>query len=185
MLDKSTRPSVCWKLSVCVCVYLACRWTATTTVQLVTVGLTVKTEKVLFRQCRRIRTASWGSKVRESHSWEINRLWALSVWNKIQTWSAVTVCKTLLLLRYFLSTCSSYHLPLVYIFNHLVCGSLPLVVTPDEVCFKIWCSVQCSPVRAGPSQNNAALPLAQSLSGPCNWSQRSPEQKAAETRTSK
>lgn len=48
------------------CVCLACRWAATSTVLEVRTGFTVKTADILFRQCRRIRTVSWGSMVKES-----------------------------------------------------------------------------------------------------------------------
>lgn len=52
MMDKSTRPSVCFKGSVGVfyeySVYRVCGWTATAPVQLVRFGLSVKTEKGYF-----------------------------------------------------------------------------------------------------------------------------------------
>lgn len=138
--------------TVIVCVH----WTAITTVQLVRKGLTVKTEKVLFRQCRHIRTASWGSTVRE-----INRLWAMSVWNKIQKnmFCIHWVSSRPLARHYFVHLClsfSSVRLPLVYIFDHLVwvflLGSLPRGRDTES-------SVLVFSRRAGPKQNNAAPPL--------------------------
>lgn len=150
---------------------------ATTTVQLLSIGLTLKTEKVLFRQCRHIRTASWGFKVKGSEprdQQDVN-----NIWNKTKEHVLHSLCC-------FSSSvapwfCQSVHICLftsVYIFNHLVwvvsLGSLPLVVTPNQVCFKICCSVTAFSRRAGPSHNNAAPPYVQSLSGPCNWSQCSP-----------
>lgn len=150
--------------------------------QSVRIRLTVKTEKVLFRQCGRIRTASWGSKVRES---ELRDQQAVSIVCLEQNTNqhvlhslSVKCCFSSVPQSFcqFLSTFCAFPLPFVYIFNHLVwvflLGSLPLVVTLNQSCFQFFGTVFSR--RAGPSQNNAVPPLVQSLSGPCNWSQCSP-----------
>lgn len=141
MLDESTWPSVCLKLSFCVC---AKRVGGQLPLQcsLVRIGLTVKTEKILFRQCRRIRTASWGSKVRESKLRDQQAVSIVCLQQNTNQHVLLSPSSSVSpLFCQFLSLFVSFHLHFLYISVWVfLLGSLPLVVTLTQV-FQIWCSV--------------------------------------------